>query len=100
MATFRRWIVDLRAHRASWWLLLAALGALLMWFGFGGVQYIGAWAGAMAKAASGAWGGYWVARNVVKADPSARATIAERNTDKLVRAIIVAATIIGVCLAV
>ena len=100
----RYWMLDqMHLHgrlRASVWLLLAMLGGCLLWFAFGGVQYLGAWIGALAKAASGAWGGYWISRNVVRADPSARDTESERNADKLARAIVVAATVLAVCIAV
>jgi hypothetical protein len=89
-----------KRFRASGWLLLAMLGALLLGMLFGGTQYLAAWAGACSKAASGAFGGYWVSRNVAKTDPSARETPVERAADKFTLAVIVAACIIGVCLAV
>ncbi|GEM_PF-5240355 len=93
--------IDLpRRLRASGWLALAVIGALLVGLLFGGVQYLVAWAGACAKVASGAWGGYWISRNVARTDPSERATALERSVDKLTLGVIVAATIIGVSLAV
>lgn len=97
----RWWREGVRPHlRTSGWLFPAMLVALVIGLHYGGTQYLASWAGACGKVATGAWGGYWISRNVVRADPSARATPEERNGDKLARAIVVAAAIIGVCFAV
>lgn len=98
----RQWWNDgVRPHlRTSGWLFPAMLVALVIGLHYGGTQYLASWAGACGKVATGAWGGYWISRNVVRADPSARATPEERNADKMARAIVVAAAIVGVCLAV
>lgn len=90
-----------RFGRALGWLFLAVLGAyavghMTQW---GVDEYTARWAGACFKAASGAFGGYRVAKTC-RIDPSMGADGTERALLHLARAIIVGAVILAICLAV
>lgn len=90
--------------RGAEWLLIALLGALVVGH-FDAVfdGYTARWAGACFKVASGAWGGYRISRDIARIDPSVAQPYSEPLNFALLhiaRAVIMAASIIGVCVAV
>ena len=84
--------------RGLGWLLVALIGALLIdHYPALSDGYTGRWLGACLKAATGAWGGYRISRDICRIDPSKSETSIERAMQHLARAILVGATIIAVC---
>ena len=103
-------------RRGLFTLATALIGALVLvaWakpggdLHFAGSGYLQAWAGACFKASTGAYGGYWISRGLLRIDISEIATrFADGSKEQshagaaaqLARALIVAACILAVCLA-
>lgn len=99
-------------------LAISLIGALLLvvWASarpgdglhFAGSGYLQAWAGACFKAATGAYGGYWICRGLLRIDISEVAAQFTAGTSEqaraaaaaqLARGIIVAACVLAICLA-
>lgn len=103
-------------HRSTATLAIALVGALALvaWAStadathFAGAAYLQAWAGACFKVATGACGGYWISRHLLRIDvsqvagrfiPGSREQSLAAASAQLARALIVAACIVAVCLA-
>jgi hypothetical protein len=87
--------------RGLGWLCVGLLGALLIDHSPDLSQgYTGRWLGACLKAATGAWGGYRISRDICRIDPSQADTSIERAMLHLSRALIVGLTIVAVCIAI
>lgn len=89
------------------WLAVAAIGAAIIGHldAWGVDGYTARWAGACFKVAAGAWGGYRISRDIARIDPSSTAGLGVPDprafaTLHMARALIIAAAIIGVCVAV
>lgn len=88
------------------WLAAGVLGAVLIGHAvdFGLNEYAQRWLGACLKVATGAWGGYRISRDIARIDPSKGPGLVPQPTAfallHMARAVIIAAAILGVCLAV
>lgn len=91
-----------RYGRGLLWLAIALVGALVIGKlpAWGVDDYTARWAGAMFKAAAGAWGGYRISKGICRIDPSQAQTDVGAALLHLARAVIVTGTIASVCLAV
>jgi hypothetical protein len=88
-------------QRAAGWLLVALLGALMIdHYPALSDGYTGRWLGACLKAATGAWGGYRISRDICRIDPSNGVTGLDISLLHLARAIIVVGTVIAICVSI
>lgn len=91
--------IEHRYFRGLLWLSVAVIGAVVLWQ-YGAQAYVERWGGALAKAATGVWGGYRVSKGVCRIDPSLGADGMERGLLHLARAIIVTGVTLAICLSV
>ncbi|GAA0721423.1 hypothetical protein [Dokdonella soli] len=99
---------DRKFERGLVWLAIGVAGALL--YGHAGElglnEYTQRWLGACLKVTTGAWGGYRISRDIACIDPSSTQYSGLPVNPMafavlhLARALIIAAAILGVCLAV
>lgn len=89
-----------RYARGLGWLAIALLGALIIdrWPMLADT-YTGRWLGSCLKAATGAWGGYRVSRDICRIDPSRATTDLGHALLQLARALVVVGITLAVCLA-
>lgn len=90
-----------RWRGALWALLSIILGVFAYWLakqpvGIDGAYHV-EWIGRCARISSGAFGGYWVSRDLLRIDPSANPHPIGASIERLARAVVVAGLAIAAC---
>lgn len=86
-----------KLKRGLFWVAIAIVGGFLLSMSSGSAVFIEAWIASILRAASGAYMGYWISRDLLHIDPSNGQSSEEVVKLKMGRAICVGSLAIAVC---